>query len=81
MLKLKRLGLAVSGALTAGALFAQKAFAQYTAADSLQIVNSANEALGTNLRNILPIVFVVVIAVAVLFFGWRKLHGLARGRG
>jgi mannose/fructose/N-acetylgalactosamine-specific phosphotransferase system component IID len=51
------------------------------AADSLGIVTSTIASLQSNFTAILPVLLPVVITVAVLFFAWRKVHGLAKGRG
>jgi len=52
-----------------------------TANDSLSIVSSTIASLKDNFTAILPVLLPVVIVVAVLFFAWRKVHGLSKGRG
>lgn len=50
------------------------------ATDTLAIVNSTVGSLKDNFAAILPVVFGVVIVVAVLFFAWKKIHGAAKGK-
>lgn len=50
------------------------------ATDSLAIVNSTIGSLKENFAAILPVLFPVLIVVALLFFAWKKLHGVAKGR-
>lgn len=51
-----------------------------TPADSLSIVTSTIGSLQANFVAILPVVLPVVIVVTVLFFAWRKIYGLAKGK-
>lgn len=51
-----------------------------TPADSLGIVTSTIASLQGNFTTILPVLLPVVIVVTVLFFAWRKIHGLAKGK-
>jgi fucose permease len=51
-----------------------------TASTSLAIVNTTIGSLSDNFTAILPVLLPVVIVVTVLFFAWRKIHGLAKGK-
>lgn len=51
-----------------------------SATDSLSIVTSTIASLQSNFTTILPVLLPVVIVVTVLFFAWRKVHGLAKGK-
>jgi len=50
------------------------------ASDSLTIVNASIGSLQENFVAILPVLLPVVIVVTVLFFAWRKIHGLSKGK-
>jgi hypothetical protein len=50
------------------------------ASDSLAIVNATISSLQSNFVAILPVLLPVIIVVTVLFFAWRKVHGLAKGK-
>jgi hypothetical protein len=50
------------------------------ASDSLTIVTATIGSLQENFVAILPVLLPVVIVVTVLFFAWRKVHGLAKGK-